>query len=429
MSETANEHVNPHYLDRVVSLSNHAPILASEDIYSANGAKLLAKGARISHETQERLILHKLRRPLEVSLVVSDSITPDWLAQAADRVIEEAPELRPLFGLTDLTRWIDEIQLNGATHGLISVAAGQEACGLQHSMRVALAALAIGFHLKLPEKDMQILAMAGLLHDIGELYIDPLHINRRNALTLEGWRHVSAHPLIGYRIASDICGIHPTAAQAIQEHHERGDGSGYPRSLHAPDMSRAGQILGVAELVASISDVTDHPLERADLALRLVAGEFPSDIIGVINRRAVRKGTPPASGHADAEMHALFKRIARTVALIDAFQDDMRHHAEEDRLLARVAERFQHIQRAFSSSGLDVCSMDDDLQKLIAGAPEWLHFEADLIMHEIRWRLRDLARDLALRASLLSAATDALFHPLVDALQGEDEVHGPLPER
>ncbi|SFN24048.1 HD domain-containing protein [Formivibrio citricus] len=429
MQDLSLDEVNRHYLDRVISLSDSQPVEAGEDIYSANGIKLLSKGARISREAQERLIMHKLKRPLEVCIKVSDSINPDWLAQAADRVIEETPELRPLFGLTDLTRWIDEIPLNGAMHGMISVSAGQEACGLQHNLRVALVALAIGYKLELPDSDMQILAIAGLLHDMGELYLDPNFIDRKKPISLEAWRHVSAHPVIGYKLAASVCGLHPAAAQAILDHHERGDGSGYPKGVKSSEQSRLGSILSAAELVASIADVSNHSLARADIALRMGMNEFPQDVISVINQAAAeRTGPPPETGHTDEDMHALFLRIARVLDVIEDFGPRVSGLNEEKRLFERVVERFHCIQRAFSSSGLDQCHDSACLGALIGDASEWLRFEADLVVHEIRWRMRDLVRDLALRASLLpSPSASEFFQPLVEALQEKNDLA--LPER
>lgn len=429
MQDLPLDEVNRYYLDRVVTLAESQPVEAGEDIYSASGIKLLSKGARISRDAQERLILHKLKRPLEVCIKVSDSINQDWLAQAADRVIEETPELRSVFGLTDLTRWIDEIPLNGATHSMISVLAGQDVCGLQHTLRVALTALAIGHKLDFPDSDMQLLATAGLLHDMGELYLDPSLVDRKKPISLEAWRHVSAHPVIGYKLATSVCGLHPAAAQAILEHHERGDGSGYPKGVKIGDLSRMGSILAAAELVASIADVSNHSLARADIALRLGLGEFPQDVISVINQAAaVRMGPAPETGHTDEDMHALFLRIARALDVIEDFISRVPDLPEEKRLFERIVERLHLIQRAFSSSGLDQCCDSACFGVLISDAPEWLRFEADLVVHEIRWRLRDLVRDLALRASLLpSPAASEFFQPLVEALQGQDEMA--LPER
>lgn len=419
--EMSLDEVNRHYLDRIVSLSETRPVEAGEDIYSSGGIKLLSKGAQICPDAQERLILHKLRRPLELSIAVSDPINQDWLAQAADRVIEETPGLKPIFGWVDLTRWIDALALNGATHTMIPLSSAQENGGLQHALRVTLVALAVGNELGLKDSEMQNLAMAGLLHDMGEYYLAPECLDRKQQLSLESWRHVSVHPLIGHKLATEICGLHPQVAQAILEHHERGDGSGYPKGRKADELSRPGYILAVAELVASIAEVANYPLIRADLALRLGRDEFPQEVVNIINKAVGKKeGEPPQTGHTDEEMHELFLRFAQVLETIEELRQANGRSADERKLFERIVERFHHVQRSFFLSGLDQCAQVSIFSSAEEADLPWLRFEADLIVHEIRWRLRDLVRDLSLRACLLSPATNDWLTPLLVALVGAD---------
>jgi len=65
MTTEASETVNPHYLDNVVATARSHELAASEDIVSGNGVKLIAKGTRIDAAVRDRLLEHKLRRPLE----------------------------------------------------------------------------------------------------------------------------------------------------------------------------------------------------------------------------------------------------------------------------------------------------------------------------------------------------------------------------
>ena len=62
--------VNEHYLDKVLALSEEVGVTATEDIYDTHGNKLLAKGAQVSRRLQERLIVHRLRKPIESCIAV-----------------------------------------------------------------------------------------------------------------------------------------------------------------------------------------------------------------------------------------------------------------------------------------------------------------------------------------------------------------------
>jgi len=68
--------VNPHFLDHVLAASETHEVQASEDILERSGIKLLAKGARVDAVLRDRLLDHKLRKPLEQCLEVADGVVP-----------------------------------------------------------------------------------------------------------------------------------------------------------------------------------------------------------------------------------------------------------------------------------------------------------------------------------------------------------------
>ena len=65
MTENSPAGVNPHYLEHVVATAEAHEILVTEDIVTETAVKLLVKGARIDAQTRDRLLQHKLQRPLE----------------------------------------------------------------------------------------------------------------------------------------------------------------------------------------------------------------------------------------------------------------------------------------------------------------------------------------------------------------------------
>lgn len=123
------------------------------------------------------------------------------------------------------------------------------------------------------------MALAGLLHDIGELYIDPQYLHSRNRLYPHEWRHVVVHPRIGQMLIEDLENYPATVAQAVFEHHERYDGSGYPRQISGAGISAADRVVAVAEMISGVFVNPEQPLQRAELALKCVqqhrAGYLP----------------------------------------------------------------------------------------------------------------------------------------------------------
>ena len=118
-----------------------------------------------------------------------------------------------------------------------------------HSINVALVSHAIGDWMHLEEEDLRLLTEAGLLHDIGKVTLPHELLNKKGDLTNEERTKIRMHPQFGYK-AIEHQKINQHIKNTVLMHHERCDGSGYPRHL------KINQIDPVAKIVA-IADVYD----------------------------------------------------------------------------------------------------------------------------------------------------------------------------
>lgn len=84
---------------RAIDLGEHYQVCASEDIYDTKGVKLLAKGVALAPGMQERLIRHKLHKPLETSLSVADGVTIDRVMAVARQLLDELSPLQAFAGV------------------------------------------------------------------------------------------------------------------------------------------------------------------------------------------------------------------------------------------------------------------------------------------------------------------------------------------
>lgn len=116
-----------------------------------------------------------------------------------------------------------------------------------HSERVRMFVDLLAEELKLPAVDRDRLRWAALLHDIGKLDIDPEVLNKPDKLDAEQWRVIHDHPAAGARLARPLQAFLGPWALAIDQHHERWDGAGYPRGLTGERMSLGARIVGVAD--------------------------------------------------------------------------------------------------------------------------------------------------------------------------------------
>lgn len=117
----------------------------------------------------------------------------------------------------------------------------------EHSVNVAILAMGMARSLAWNDEDVERAGLAGLLHDLGKLSLDPDVACKRGQITDDEFDCVRSHSRFGYELLRDDDRIHPDVARAVLEHHERPDGKGYP------DGKSAGAILPLSALVAVIN--------------------------------------------------------------------------------------------------------------------------------------------------------------------------------
>jgi putative nucleotidyltransferase with HDIG domain len=128
-----------------------------------------------------------------------------------------------------------------------------------HSVNSAILALAIGELMKLPPHRMIELGLAALLHDIGMLKLPDAVYLKEDNLSEKEFQLIRAHTTLGYKILKGFS-VSEEIALAAEEHHERLDGSGYPKSLRGDKISLYSRIVAV---VCSYDAITSRRLFKA----------------------------------------------------------------------------------------------------------------------------------------------------------------------
>lgn len=120
-----------------------------------------------------------------------------------------------------------------------------------HQRRVAQLARDIACVMGFGEEETQKVYVAGLLHDIGKIAIPGEILNKPATLTPLERAIVREHPEKGYEVVSSVDVLRPVA-EVILQHHERLDGSGYPRGLRNGEILPAARILAVVDVVEAM---------------------------------------------------------------------------------------------------------------------------------------------------------------------------------
>ena len=143
----------------------------------------------------------------------------------------------------------------------------------EHTRGVALRAVQVGEELGLPPSRLRELAIGGLVHDVGKLAVANEILQKPGALTDEEYDEIKRHPELGSDLVRQL-GFSAQVARLVLNHHERLDGSGYPRGLGAPDLDIETRILAVCDVFdALLSRRVYRPAWTLDKALELLSRE------------------------------------------------------------------------------------------------------------------------------------------------------------
>ncbi len=136
-----------------------------------------------------------------------------------------------------------------------------------HSERVTRYALIIARSMKLEPKDIDRLAQAGLLHDIGKIGVSERLLNKREKLEIDEYEETKMHPVIGREILSMIEKFQDIA-EIVYHHHEWFNGTGYPDGISGNSIPLLSRIIAVADAFdAMTSSRTYRPRIGRDKAL------------------------------------------------------------------------------------------------------------------------------------------------------------------
>ena len=191
---------NQHCVEKLLVLSESHAVVATQDIFDESGFKLLAKGAEISRAMQDRLLLRRLRAPLESLLAVHDGVTVSELMQGALEEIEQSPTLARIAGGREaraLLREARDLHIPPPLCLLLTCARNNDPESFRRARMVVAICAGIASEFAVPAHDAHLALVAAALHDIGEIYVHPDYLHPQRHLTPREWKHVATHPHVG----------------------------------------------------------------------------------------------------------------------------------------------------------------------------------------------------------------------------------------
>lgn len=184
--------------------------------------------------------------------------------------------------------------MNATTQAIARIVEHKDPYTAGHQRRVADLARAIATEMDLSQDHIDAVRLAGLLHDLGKVSVPSEILTKPTKLTETEFKLIMEHPRIAFDILKPITFPWPIA-EIIFQHHERIDGSGYPRGLKSDDILIEAKVLAVADVVeAMITHRPYRPARKLEEAVREISEKkgilYDSDTAEACRKLLIEKG-------------------------------------------------------------------------------------------------------------------------------------------
>lgn len=251
-----------------------------------------------------------------------DPAVVDLFCEHASAILDGLDEASEWDAILDadprLTRRVDGTALDSVLEAMSDLADLKSPHFAGHSRGVANLAAEAARLWHLPVADIITVRRAGLLHDLGRLGVSNAVWDKPAPLSASEREHVRIHPYLTERMLAHVDAL-AAGREVAGRHHERLDGSGYPRGLAAPSLRPLDRLLAVADAYHAMSeprpyrDALQPDQAAAELAADVRAGRLDGDAVAVVlkaagQRTTVRRAWPNGLTTREVEVLGLLAR-------------------------------------------------------------------------------------------------------------------------
>jgi len=277
-------------------------MIIAQSIYNKHGASYLVKGQPITLEYMEQL------KKIGIPTVTVTSLNPNFQLLPPEDVVQEKTRINAIkkvyetFQSVEKTGELDVDAMQDVSEKIIFDIIDRKENLVQltdirlhdtytfsHSVNVAILSAMLGMLCHYSKKDLLLLTLGALLHDLGKINVSPAILTKTTRLTAEEFSLVQQHPLNG---AARIMQMErslpaPSVLAAIAaEHHEHVDGRGYPRGLKDEQIHRFAKIVAIADVYDALT--SERPYKKAytshvayTIMTRVMKGHFDEDLLNL----------------------------------------------------------------------------------------------------------------------------------------------------
>ncbi|WP_102344996.1 HD-GYP domain-containing protein [Bacillus sp. Marseille-P3661] len=244
----------------------------AKPIYNGRGQILVGEGVPLTQRMIQRLAdlgitYVYIDDPHTKDIIVTSPITEKTKKEAIDTieetfdVVHKEKELSKVFVYERLGKQfsavvrdiLNQIKNHKDVISLLSDVYSYDNYIFTHSLNVTIYTLALGLELKLTQKQLEDIGMGAMLHDVGKMMVPVEILTKPGRLTDEEFKIIQKHSEDGFSILRKVPNIPLTSAHCAYQHHERLDGSGYPRGLVKDQIHHFGRMLAIADVYDAVT--------------------------------------------------------------------------------------------------------------------------------------------------------------------------------
>lgn len=388
-----------HFTRAVLELGSLRQVVTTQPIYNAKGIKIIEQGVAVHPGLYERLMEHHLAVPLEDSVSSLPTINGHGLRRGIEAIAAQAPFFARMLETREIREVVldvvERIQLPDPIAFQLTMAHEMRPALYQHLLTTTLTATWLALVSGLPRAQLRVAAATGLLHDLGMLHLDPRLLEPTSEIDPPQQRQLASHPLVSSALVERHKEYPREVAQAILEHHEFLDGSGYPRQLTGLQISPCGRIMALTELVAgAFTQGREIPETRLSILLRMNTHRYdPACIERIV--ALLRPQDEVVTALAIAPLDDPIGCLLEIEQALSAWPEESIAASslpqERKKFLLPLAAQASQLSRTLARVG----AAPEQLQQLGQDTLDpHLQTELSLLASEAAWQLRALARQV-----------------------------------
>lgn len=320
------DHERDYYGYRLAEVNETNAVTAAENIYNDKGVMLLSNGKQFTRTQADVIAKHKLIKPLEHSVNVSKSLDADGLFKLIEKFSANLPGLQVVIDKSSIRDSLKKHCKYYAKFPLLrqklTVLSNQLPKMYYASIYSAVAGVVLGEELGLEDKEIRTVFIGGLMHNVGFLHLDPKLTKNEDELERDESIAVQAHPVVAKHFLDNVPDLSKEIGKAVLDHHERTDGTGYPRHKFGIDLGITSQVIAFTdELVRAYKHCEPHGELAHSLMMTIL--QFNSSIhfesVYKAAAKLIKQGpTPKSCPHNVPNAAALIEQQHRITKTFDA---------------------------------------------------------------------------------------------------------------